>query len=493
MPDGSGFFYSRYEEPEEGAEFQAANRNQKVAFHRVGTEQVQDHVFYQRPDHPDWGFAPAVSDDGRWLVLHTWESGSRNLVTVFEIGDPMATPAELIDEWKGSYSFVGSEGDELFFFALDSETPRGAVRAASRDDLGRWTWRTLIPEHEDAIEEVTLVGQRLVVLRMHDATSRTSIYGLDGFEHQPLRTESFYSFSSFNSPPSVYRYDVASGETELLRTPEVPFDPADYQVSQVFYTSQDGTRVPMFLAHKRGLERTGDNPTLLYGYGGFNIPLTPRYSPTVLAWMEQGGLYALANLRGGGEYGESWHLAGTKTNKQNVFDDFIAAAEFLIEEDYTSSEMLAIQGGSNGGLLVGAVMCQRPDLFGCCLPAVGVMDMLRFHLFTAGRFWTFDYGSVEDEQEFRALYAYSPYHNLEDGACYPPTLVTTADTDDRVVPGHSFKFAARLQEAQGCDNPTLIRIETSAGHGAGKPTQKRVEEAVDVWAFAAHALGMEIR
>ena len=508
LPDGTGFFYSRYEEPADGQEFQAANRDQKVAFHRLHSEQTEDHVFYRRPDHPDWSFSPVVSEDGRWLVIHVWESGNQNLVHLFDMEDHRARLLEVVDEWVGSHSFVGSRGDRLFFFVLDEETPKGRVDALDVAPDGRWLWSTVIPEGEDVIEEVTHVGDRLVVRWMADASSRVSIHDMgggheravelpglgsaEGFEHKPFRTETFYRFSSFDTPPSVFRYDVASGESELLRSPEVPFDPADYTVEQVFFESEDGTRVPMFLTYKNGLERDGENPTLLYGYGGFNISLTPYYSPNVMAWIELGGLYAVPNLRGGGEYGKQWHTAGTKTTKQTTFDDFVAAAEYLIDEGYTTPHKLAIQGGSNGGLLVGAVMCQRPELFGCCLPAVGVMDMLRFHLFTAGRFWVYDYGSVDDPDEFAALHAYSPYHNLVDGTCYPPTLVTTADTDDRVVPGHSFKFAARLQAAQGCDNPTLIRIETSAGHGAGKPTTKRVEEAVDVWAFAAKALGMGI-
>ncbi|MBT5018976.1 MAG: S9 family peptidase, partial [Planctomicrobium sp.] len=293
-------------------------------------------------------------------------------------------------------------------------------------------------------------------------------------------------------PPTIYKYDMITGESEQIRQAEVDFNPDDFEAKQVFYTSKDGTKVPMFIAHKKGLKLDGNNPTLLYGYGGFNIPLTPSFSISRLAWMEMGGVFAVANLRGGGEYGEKWHKAGTKLNKQNVFDDFISAAEWLIENKYTQTKKLAIQGGSNGGLLVGACMTQRPDLFGACLPAVGVMDMLRFHKFTAGRYWTDDYGSSDNEDEFKALLAYSPYHNTKSETCYPPTLVTTADTDDRVVPGHSFKFAAALQHAQGCENPTLIRIETKAGHGSGKPTSKIIEELTDVWAFLVEVLDMEI-
>jgi prolyl oligopeptidase len=313
-----------------------------------------------------------------------------------------------------------------------------------------------------------------------------------GFGGKRTDTETFYSFSSFATPPSIYRYDLITGKSTLLRQAKVKVDPSAYEVKQVFYTSKDSTRVPMFLCYKKGIELDGTNPTLLYGYGGFNISMTPGFSVTRLAWMEMGGVFALANLRGGGEYGEDWHRAGTKLKKQNVFDDFIAAAQWLIEHKYTRPDKLAIQGGSNGGLLVGAVMTQRPELFGACLPAVGVMDMLRFHRFTAGRFWVDDYGSADNPEEFKALLAYSPYHNIKKGVSYPATLVTTADTDDRVVPGHSFKFAAMLQYAQAGPAPVLIRIETRAGHGAGKPTAKLIEEAADQWAFLVKNLKMSV-
>jgi prolyl oligopeptidase len=313
-----------------------------------------------------------------------------------------------------------------------------------------------------------------------------------GFGGKRTDTETFYSFSSFATPPSIYRYDLLTGKSTLLRQAQVKFNPADYEVQQVFYQSKDGTRVPMFLTHKKGMKRDGSNPTLLYGYGGFNIPLTPQFSVSRLQWLEMGGVLAVANLRGGGEYGKEWHQAGTKLQKQNVFDDFIAAAEYLIAQKYTRPDKLAIQGGSNGGLLVGAVMTQRPELFGACLPAVGVMDMLRFHHFTAGRFWVDDYGSSDDPEQFKALLAYSPYHNLKPGTRYPATLVTTADTDDRVVPGHSFKFIAMLQHCQAGPAPVLARIETRAGHGAGKPTAKLIEEVADQWAFLVANLTMTL-
>ena len=355
---------------------------------------------------------------------------------------------------------------------------------------------------------MSLVGDRFIACYLKDVASQAKVFAMDGrlvrdvvlpgigtaggFDGKRTDSETFYSFSSFATPPSIYHYDVQSGVSRLWRRSEVKFTPEDYEVRQVFYHSKDGTRVPMFIAYKKGIERDGDNPTLLYGYGGFNVSVPPLFSVGRLAWMEMGGVYAQANLRGGGEYGEAWHEAGTKLKKQNVFDDFIAAAEWLVREKYTRPAKLAIQGGSNGGLLVGAVMTERPDLFGACLPAVGVMDMLRFQKFTEGRTWVDDYGSSDNRQEFKALLAYSPYHNIKPGTCYPATLATTADTDDRVIPGHTFKFMAALQRAQSCDNPILVRIDTRAGHGLGKPLLKRIDELADEWAFLVKNLGMKV-
>ena len=375
------------------------------------------------------------------------------------------------------------------------------------ENPGKDQWKTVVPEAEEALSDAGFINHTLICEYLKDAKTQIKMYDREGkfirevefpgigtaggFGGKKTHTETFYSFSSFATPPSIYRYDMKTGESKLIRQAKVDFDPDNYVVKQVFYKSKDGTKVPMFISHKKGLELNGKNPTLLYGYGGFNISLTPGFRVTRLQWMEMGGVFAMPNLRGGGEYGQKWHKAGTKTRKQNVFDDFIAAAEWLIENKYTSKKNIAIQGGSNGGLLVGACMTQRPDLFGACLPAVGVMDMLRFQKFTAGRYWVDDYGSSEASlPEFKALLSYSPYHNIEDGTAYPPTLVTTADTDDRVVPGHSFKFAARLQEAHKGENPVLIRIETRAGHGAGKPTSKIIEEVADQWAFLAKHLKM---
>ena len=375
-------------------------------------------------------------------------------------------------------------------------------------------WQEIVPQVEDTLTEVSLVGNRFIGLYLHDASTQVKLFGLDGRFVEEVKlpgigtaagfsgkrrhgkkteTETFYSFSSIATPPSIYRLDLVTGESRLIRRAEAKFDPDRYEVQRVFYTSKDGTRVPMFIAYRKGLKLDGNNPTLLYGYGGFNIPMPPMFAISRAAWLEMGGVYAQACLRGGGEYGEAWHKAGTKLKKQNVFDDFIAAAQWLIANKYTRTEKLAIQGGSNGGLLVGAVETQRPDLFGACLPAVGVMDMLRFQKFTEGRTWVDDYGSADDSpQQFKALLAYSPYHNIRPGTCYPPTLVTTADTDDRVVPGHSFKFTAAMQRAQSCDKPILILITTRAGHGGGKPTSKRIAETADLWAFLVKSLGMKI-
>ncbi len=502
--DGSGFFYGRYEEPDEGAEFQDLNMNMRVFFHRVGTPQSDDVLVYERPDHPDWGFGITVTDDGRYLVLSTWKgTDARNRVSYRDLSEPYAGVVDLIDGFEEEYSFVANEG-RRFFFMTSLDAPRRRLIAIDLDRPQPEHWEEVVAQSDDTLVTATRIGGSLFARYLQDARTAVRIHDLEGKHVRDLElpgvgsaagfsgdhddTETFYFFSSFTTPPSIYRYDLESGESTLMRQAVVDFDPADYEVRQVFYESKDGTRVPMFLAHRKGIELDGRNSVLLYGYGGFDIPLTPSFSISRLAWMEMGGVFAMANLRGGGEYGEEWHKAGTKLRKQNVFDDFIAAGEWLIANGYTEPGRLGIQGGSNGGLLVGAAMTQRPDLFGAALPAVGVMDMLRFHKFTAGRFWVDDYGSADDPEEFEALYAYSPYHNLVDGTEYPPTLITTADTDDRVVPGHSFKFAARLQEAHVGDNPVLIRIETKAGHGAGKPTAKIIEEVTDRWAFLAHHL-----
>jgi len=511
--DGKGFFYSRYPEPAPGEQLLAANRNQKVYYHRVGTSQDEDVLVYERPDQPEYGLSGRVTDDGRYLLLYVSHgTDRRNGLHYIDLQDPVAPVVNgpvvrLLDDFDASYSVVGNDGPVLYV-RTDLDAPRGRLIAIDLREPARDRWRTIIPEGKDVLEAVRLIGNRFVAVFLQDAQSRLRVFSRTGeplgeialptlgsvgqISGRPESPEMFYTFTSFLYPTTVFRHDLDTGKSEVFRTPKLDFDPARYETKQVFYTSKDGTRVPMFITHRKGIALDGSNPTYLYGYGGFSISMTPAFSVTNLAWIEMGGVYAMPNLRGGAEYGEEWHLAGTKERKQNVFDDFIAAAEYLIREGYTSPARLAIGGGSNGGLLVGAVMTQRPDLFAVAHPAVGVMDMLRFHKFTIGWAWVSDYGSSDDPEGFRYLYAYSPYHNLKPGTCYPATLVTTADHDDRVVPGHSFKFAARLQESQACDRPVLIRIETKAGHGAGKPTSKQIEEAADVLAFRAKHLGLEL-
>ncbi len=506
--DGKGFFYSRYPEPEEGAEFSQLNFNQRLYFHRVGTPQSEDVLVYRRVDHPDWSFWAEVTEDGRYLVI-TIGKGTDDKYRIMykDLGEPYGMPLDLIDNFDNEYGFVGNDGP-VFYFQTDLDAPRKRLISIDLRRPQRENWRQIIPQAEETLSGVGFVGNLLVASYLKDVKPQVKVFttagefvrevefraigSVSGFGGRRTDTETFYSFSGYATPPSIYRYDTITGQSRLIRRAKVKFNAEDYRVKQVFYHSKDGTRVPMFIAHKKGIKLDGSNPTLLYGYGGFAISLRPGFSISRLAWMELGGVWATANLRGGGEYGEKWHRAGTLANKQNVFDDFIAAAEWLIENKYTRRDKLAIQGGSNGGLLVGAVMTQRPDLFGACLPAVGVMDMLRFHKFTAGRFWVDDYGSSDDPEQFKTLLAYSPYHNIKHGTAYPATLITTADTDDRVVPGHSFKFAAALQHAQAGEAPVLIRIETRAGHGAGKPTTKRIEEAADQWAFLVKTLGMEL-
>lgn len=500
--DSKGFFYSRYDEPAAGVEFQKTNLNQKVYYHRVGTTQLEDVLVYKRPDEPTWGFGTRVTEDGKYLVINIWKgTDDKYRILYKDLGEPYGMPIDLIDNFESEYSLIGSEGP-VFFFRTDLDAPRKRIVAI--DIRKPKEIRELVAQSTETLINVDIVANMFVATYLKDAKTQVKMFSLDGgfvrevdfpgigtaagFSGKRTDTETFYSFSSFATPPTIFRYDMLTGKSTKWKQASVKFNPDDYAVEQVFYPSKDGTKVPMFLAYRKGIKLDGTNPTLLYGYGGFSIPLTPSFSISRLAWMEMGGIFAMPNLRGGGEYGEDWHQAGTKLSKQNVFNDFIAAAEWLIEKKYTSRAKLAIEGRSNGGLLVGACMTQRPDLYGACLPAVGVMDMLRFHKFTAGRFWVDDYGSADNPDEFKALYQYSPYHNLKSGTKYPPTLIATADTDDRVVPGHSFKFAARLQACQSGDAPVLIRIETRAGHGAGKPTAKQIEEVADEWAFLVKSL-----
>ena len=502
--DSRGFFYTRFPAPEGGQAYQAPNTHQKVYYHRVGTPQSADVLVYERADQPEWIFGTRVTEDGRWLVIDVWkDTDNKNQIVIKDLQEPYGLPWELISRFDHGFDFIGNDG-RTFYFETDFQAPRGRVIAVDLDDPSEASWREIVPEAEETLRGVDFVGGTLIASYLKDVTSLVRIFRADGahvrdvefpglgtvrgFGGRQSDSETFYSYSSFNRPSSIYRYDVESGESSLWRQPDVDFDPGDYVVRQVFYESGDGTRVPMFVAHRRDVELDGNRPTLLYGYGGFNISMLASFSAARLAWMEMGGIYAQPNLRGGSEYGEEWHEAGKTLQKQNVFDDFIAAAEWLIDNGYTRPEKLAIQGRSNGGLLVGAAMTQRPELFGAALPAVGVMDVLRYHRFTAGRYWVEEYGDVDDPEQFAALRAYSPYHNLRPGTTYPATLVTTADTDDRVVPGHSFKFAAALQAAHEGEPPVLIRIETGAGHGSGKPTSKLIDETADLWAFLVTTL-----
>jgi prolyl oligopeptidase len=506
-PDSRGFFYARYPQPEEGAAFTSLNTNMKVYYHRVGTLQSSDVLVYERPDHPEWGFQLSVSEDGHYLIITVWQgTDDRYRIVVKDLTEPYGLPYELIDNFEHEYSFVGNDS-QVLYFKTNVDAPNRRVIAIDLKKPARENWTQVIAETDNAMDGVGIVGNMFVCSYLKDAKTQVKLHSMDGtfvrevefpgigtaagFDGRRKDTETFYSFSGFAVPTTIYKYNMITGESQLYRKSQVKFNPDEYETSQVFYASKDGTKVPMFITHKKGLQLDGNNPVLLYGYGGFNISITPTFSVSRVTWMEMGGVLAVANIRGGGEYGERWHKAGTKQNKQNVFDDFIAAAEWLIANKYTSPKKLAIQGRSNGGLLVGACMTQRPDLFGACLPGVGVMDMLRFQKFTARRFWTDDYGSADVAEEFPALLKYSPYHNIKGGVQYPATLITTADTDDRVVPGHSFKFAAQLQASQSGLAPTLIRIETSAGHGAGKPTAKIIEESSDELAFLVKTLGMK--
>ena len=507
LKDGSGFFYSRYDEPKAGDTLKGKNEFQKLYFHKLGTPQEADTLVYERKDHGDWGFGGSVTDDGQYLIIHVSEgTDPRNRVFYKDLKSPDAKVVELLNDFDADYGFVDNAGP-VFYFRTDLFAPRYRVIAIDTRHPERAAWKEIISQAEDLLEAASTVGGALITTYLKDAHSEVKMFS---FEGKAIRTlalpglgtaggfggrmedkETFYSFASYTQPGAIYRLEVATGASSVWKKPQVDFESDAYETRQVFFQSKDGTRVPMFITHKRGLKLDGHAPTLLYGYGGFNISLTPSFSVQRAVWLEMGGVYAVATLRGGGEYGGQWHLAGTKLRKQNVFDDFIGAAEYLIAQKYTSPAKLAINGGSNGGLLIGACMTQRPDLFGAAIPAVGVMDMLRFHKFTIGWAWKSDYGSSENPQEFAALRAYSPYHNLKPGTRYPATMVMTADHDDRVVPAHSFKFAARLQECQTPDGPpVLIRIETSAGHGAGTALKKLIEEATDSLAFLVKALGV---
>jgi prolyl oligopeptidase len=504
--DGKGFFYSRYDEPKEATKLADVNYFQKLYFHKVGTPQSADTLVYDRPDQKEWGFSAQVSDDGHYLLISaTQGTAHKNRVFYKDLTRADAPVLPLIDVLESAYSFIDNDGP-VFYFTTDSRAPRQRVIAIDTRKPLEANWKVIVPESAQTLVSASMVNNQFVAEYLADARSMVKVFdrngrvvrevalpgigSVAGFGGKRGDSETFYSFTGFTNPTTIYRLDMKSGASSVLRQPKVDFDPAAYETRQQFFTSRDGTRVPMFIVSKKGLKRDGSNPTYLYGYGGFNISMTPGFSPANLAWMEMGGVYVMANLRGGGEYGQAWHEAGTLLQKQNVFDDFIGAAEWLIANKVTSPSKLAIGGGSNGGLLVGAAMTQRPELFGAAIPQVGVMDMLRFHKFTIGWAWTSDYGSSDNPEQFKALVKYSPLHNLKAGGCYPATMITTADHDDRVVPAHSFKFAAAAQAAQAGAAPIIIRIDTKAGHGAGKPTTKQIEEVADRWGFLSRALKM---
>ena len=505
-PDGAGVYYSRYPARTDDAGRGDDQAQPVVHFHKMGTPQSADRAIYQVTDHPRRVPGASVSDDGRWLFVSLFDGYRANGVDVIDLRDPAAKPRRLFGAWDARYDIIGSEGDTAYVQTTNA-APRGRIIAVDLKDPTPARWRELVPQQDIALDGANFVGGKIIATYVKDARGIARIFDrngaplgevgspvlgtIGGFGGNGKDTETFFAYTDYLTPGRVLRLDIGTQAVSTWREPKIAGDTSPYVTKQVFYTSQDGTRVPMFITHRKDLVKTGDTPTMLYGYGGFNVSLTPSFSPTVFAWLEMGGVYAVANLRGGGEYGEAWHEAGTKLKKQNVFDDFIAAAEFLVRDGWTKPARLAISGRSNGGLLVGAVMLQRPDLFAAALPGVGVLDMLRYHTASANaRQWSSDYGLSENAEEFRALSAYSPVHNVKPGVCYPATLVTTADRDDRVVPWHSYKFAAELQRAQGCATPVLLRVETRAGHGAGKPTWMQIEDFADQWAFAAQAIGL---
>lgn len=501
-----GFYYSSYDKPTGGGELSSKNEYHKVYYHQLGRPQSEDQLIYSNNEFPLRNYGGYTTEDENYLIISESESTSGNSLYIKDLNKKDAPFVKVAEGFKYEYNVVHNEGN-VFYIHTNDDAPRYRLIAISLDKPAKENWKVIIPEKEEVLQEVHVISGKFVAQYMKDATSKANVVDLTGkllyemklpgigtltgFSSKKDQNIGFYAYTSFTFPSTIYTYNANLNKSEVLYSSELDFDNSPYVSEQIFYKSKDGTSIPMFIVHKKDIKLDGNNPVYLYGYGGFNISLTPSFSVSRLVFLENGGIVAIANLRGGGEYGEDWHQAGTKLQKQNVFDDFISAAEYLIEKKYTSAKKIAIAGGSNGGLLVGACMTQRPELFGVALPAVGVMDMLRFHKFTIGWAWTGDYGSSDNEEEFKYLLGYSPLHNLKKGVCYPPTLVTTADHDDRVVPAHSFKFAATLQEVQSCNNPALIRIETKAGHGAGKPISKMIDEATDMWSFVMYNLGMK--
>lgn len=503
---GDGFYYSAYDAPQKGREFSNVNSIQKIYYHKIGTPQSQDVLFYQNPANPMRFYSVYVNQEETMMFLTESGAGSGNNVYVRDLRQPNSQFIQMTSNLNLQYSLVETIGDKMYFLTNDG-APKNRLMVTDLAHPGFNEWKTLVPEAKDMLESVTFADGKMILNYMKDASSHAFVYSLDGkqlseikfptfgsagFYGEKDRKEVFFYFSSFTVPGSIYQYDLATNTSKVYVSPKVKFNESDYVSEQVFYPSKDGTRIPLFITYKKGLKRNGKNPVYLYGYGGFNIAMPPYFSSNRIPFLEIGGIYAQACLRGGSEYGEEWHLAGTKMNKQNVFDDFISAGEWLIKNKYTSKDYLAIVGGSNGGLLVGACMTQRPDLFKVCIPEVGVMDMLRYHKFTIGWNWAPDYGTSADSKEmFEYLKGYSPLHNLRPGTHYPATLITTADHDDRVVPAHSFKFAATLQADNAGNTPTLIRIDTKAGHGSGKPLSKQLEEQADIYGFILYNMGLK--
>jgi prolyl oligopeptidase len=511
MRDGSGFYYGRFDPPQAGAALTQVNSHHMLYFHKLGTPQSEDVLVYSRPDHPEWYVRGTVTDDGRWLVITEYKGADpENSLYLKDLTQPDSPIEPFVPGMDAFYSFVNNVGD-LFYVRTNKDAPRIRLVAIRRGQSDPATWKEVIPEARGTavLDIVSMVGARFIATWARDARSAVEFYDLGGrrtgslalpslgtargFWGRPESTETFYSFGSFAYPGTVYRLDLKTMRSEVFRAPKLAFRPADYAVKQVFYSSRDGTRVPMFIVHRKGVKLDGTNPTLLYAYGGFGYTQYPAFSPFRITWLEMGGVYALANIRGGSEYGRAWHEGARGAKRQNAYDDFIAAAEWLIANKYTSAPRLAINGVSNGGILVGAVLNQRPELFGAAVPEVGVMDMLRFHNFTAGRAWIGEQGSSETKEGFDVLYKYSPLHNIRPGVKYPPVLVMTADHDDRVVPAHSYKFTAAMQAAQAGPAPILARIGTDTGHGSGKPTAKIIEERADILAFLVKSLGMKVR
>ena len=510
--DGKGFFYSRYDAPKEGQALTGANYFQKLYYHRLGTEQSADTLVSENPSDKEWGFGARVSDDGELLLISVWKSaGSKNGLMVLPLAKGNFTggkPQPISLDFDAQYSPIETSRGQLFV-RTDKGAPRGRLIAIDLKNSAPTAWKTIVAEGPDAMTGASGVGGRFVLSYLHDAATLVSIHNANGKKLYDLTLpgvgtangfggrwagrETFFSYTSLTTPTEIHRLDLSSGKTSLFKRPITAFDPSQFETRREFVTSKDGTRFPIFIAQRKGTTASGSNPTLLYGYGGFNSAVTPTFGVTAATWLKMGGVYVIASIRGGSEYGSSWHDAGTKLRKQNVFDDFIAAGEWLVKNKVASPATLAINGGSNGGLLVGAVTNQRPDLFAAAVPQVGVMDMLRYHRFTIGWAWATDYGTSDKEDEFKALLAYSPVHNIKSGSNYPAVLITTADHDDRVVPAHSFKYAATLQAASTGAAPKLIRIETKAGHGAGKPTSKIIEERADVLAFIAHTMKMDVK